>query len=83
MKLQLICSMIKISFSNTNQYVNKYIKEPKQNEKRVVEASAEVPHDVLVMAFKMCDRNHTDYYTFDVLSDMLGHSESSFLYNKL
>ena len=62
---------------------NTYPSEPAQNEKRFIETEANVPQDVLLICFKMCERTHPDYYASDILSDMMGNSESSFLYKKL
>lgn len=42
-----------------------------------------VTSDVLYMAFHMCDRNHPDYPSIDMLSDVLASGKSSFLYQRL
>jgi zinc protease len=61
----------------------KILEEPKQNEFNKREIKAEVPNDALYLAFKMPGRNHPDYYTYDLISDILGRGRSSRLYQNL
>lgn len=58
-------------------------KEPKQTEYRLLEVEADVPTDALYMTFHMSGRNEPNYYTEDLLSDILGRGKSSRLYQKL
>lgn len=62
---------------------NIYPAEPEQTEIRRISTVEEVPNDALYMCFKMCDRLDKNYYATDVLSEILGQSESSFLYEEL
>jgi zinc protease len=57
--------------------------EPHQNEKRVLEITADVPASALYMAYHMPGRFHQDYYAVDLLSDILSRGHSSVLYQKL
>lgn len=52
-------------------------KEPRQTEERRLTVERNVPVDALYMAFHICDRNHPDYYAFDMLSDLLCNGRSS------
>jgi len=51
--------------------------EPKQTEYRLKEIKADVPINNLYRAYHMCDRNHKDYQTFDLISDTLSNGDSS------
>ncbi len=57
--------------------------EPVQNEFRSLNLERDVPSHAFYYAFKMVDRNHSDYYTADVLSDILGQDKSARLFLKL
>lgn len=57
--------------------------EPAQAEKRILDIEADVPANALYKAFHMPGRFHEDYYTGDLLSDVLGRGHSSRLYHKL
>lgn len=52
-------------------------KEPVQTEERRLVVERNVPLDALFMAFHMCGRRDTDYYAFDILSDILSNGRSS------
>ncbi|MGF1532562.1 MAG: M16 family metallopeptidase [Bernardetiaceae bacterium] len=54
-----------------------------QTEPRHKHLLAEVPLDQLVIAFPMPSITHPDYEAYDLLSDLLGGDESSFLYRRL
>lgn len=56
--------------------------EPKQTEARFIEVERDVPQSVLYKAYHTCSRVHKDYYTADILTDLLGTGESSRLYQK-
>lgn len=53
------------------------VQEPKQTEKRKLVVEAKVPVSLVFKGYKMCARNHPDYYATDLLSDILGRSKSS------
>lgn len=57
--------------------------EPRQRamNQRIVEAA--VPSNAIYLAFKMPGRNHPDYHTYDLISDILGRGRSSRLYQNL
>ncbi len=57
--------------------------EPQQNEYREKTIEREVPTDAFYYAFKMCSRRHEDFYTTDLISDILGRDKSARLYVKL
>lgn len=50
--------------------------EPEQTEERRLTVERNVPVDALFMAFPMCDRQHPDYYVYDMLSDTLSSGRS-------
>lgn len=54
-----------------------------QTEERRLTVERKVPIDALFMAYRMCERNHPDYYAFDILSDVLSNGTSSRLNQKL
>ena len=51
-------------------------KEPVQTAERRQTVERNVPVDALYMVFHKCDRLHPDYYTFDMLSDLLSSGRS-------
>lgn len=57
--------------------------EPLQTEERRLVVERNVPLDSLFMAYHMCGRQHPDYYTFDILSDILSNGRSSRLSRRL
>lgn len=57
--------------------------EPKQQNYKLLEVEEDVPVDVLTMAFHMPARTNIDYYSADLLSDILGRGKSSRLYDEL
>lgn len=71
------------SISRTSTYVKPELKEPIQTVKRHQEVFKPVPADAIMMAFHMCDRNHPDFYAYDILSDILSNGVSSRLYQHL
>ncbi len=52
-------------------------KEPLQTEERRLTVERPVPLDSLFMAYRMCDHFHSDYYAYDILSDVLSNGKSS------
>lgn len=86
-----------IDFSETKQLLDKYYgdipagqkpvrnlpQEPQQNGFRSKDLHENVPASAFYFAFRMCDRKHQDYFTSDVISDLLGRDKSSLLYKRL
>lgn len=59
------------------------IKEPQQTAARFYEVERDVPNSVIYKAYHSCNRTHQDYYTTDIISEILGTGDSSRLYQKL
>jgi len=57
--------------------------ELKQEKKRNLKVEANVPLDALYMAYHMPGRMDGEYYSTDLLSDILGRGKTSRLYQKL
>ena len=57
--------------------------EPIQTTLKTLEVERQVPYDMLLKGWKMCGRLAPEFYTLDLLSDMLGSGKSSFLYQEL
>jgi zinc protease len=57
--------------------------EPGQTAKRTLTVEANVPADALYKAYHMSGRFDKDFYSSDLLSDILGRGHSSRLYNQL
>lgn len=57
--------------------------EPQQTEARFQEVYRDVPVDALYKAYHMAGRGHRDYFTADLLSDILSNGNSSRLYRRL
>lgn len=62
---------------------NQYPVEPAQTAERRQVIEADVPLNLLCMAFHMGGRLDPDYYAADLLSDILGSGRSARLYNAL
>jgi Predicted Zn-dependent peptidases len=60
-----------------------YPQEQPQTEARRLTVHRDVPSDLLFKGWRMCDRLHPDFYAFDLLSDLLGTGQSSYLYKTL
>ncbi len=58
-------------------------KEPIQRKFQEYTRTAKVPIDALYLAFHIVDRRHQDYYTTDLISDVLSNGSSSRLYRRL
>lgn len=58
-------------------------KEPIQTKERRLEVERDVPANAIYKAYKMCDKKHSDYFTTDLLSDILSLGKSSRLYKSL
>lgn len=61
----------------------KYNFEPEQTEKRTEHVYNDVPLDLIVMGYHICERMHPDYYATDLLTDILGSGKSARLFNEL
>ncbi|MCF8296901.1 MAG: insulinase family protein [Saprospiraceae bacterium] len=71
------------SIENNGTYQRNLPVEPVQMEKRTLKVERDVPFDQIDMTFHMCSRNDKDYYTVDLLSDLLSNGKSSRLYYEL
>ena len=60
-----------------------YPKELSQKELRFQMVERPAPSDILMKGWHMCERMHPDYYAWDLLSDMFGTGQSSYLYQNL
>lgn len=58
-------------------------KEPIQEEDRRMEIKADVPSNRIYIAYPIVGRYDSGYHAIDLLSDLLGRNESSYLYNVL
>lgn len=54
--------------------------EPKQLEARLVELERNVPHSLILRAYKMCGRSAPEFYAYDMLTDILANGNSSRFY---
>ena len=66
-----------------NVYQRNLKQEPIQNEFRRKENKANVPTNALYLAFHMPGRVDDNYYSIDLLSDILGNGRSARLYQRL
>ncbi len=57
--------------------------EPIQTEMRTASVKRSVPQDMLAMAYHTTNRMHPDYYTTDLISDILSNGNSSRLYRNI
>ena len=57
--------------------------EPEQTEQRRLKVERNVPANAIYKAYKMCSKTHPDYYTTDLLSDVLSLGKASRLYISL
>ena len=64
-------------------YIRQLPEEPAQSETRRQVIEANVPLDAVYMAYHMPGRLDINYYTVDLLSDMLGRGKTSRLYQSL
>lgn len=58
-------------------------KEPKQAEPRRLVVERDVPLDAIYKVYHMCSRYDEEYYTLDIISDILSRGNSSRLYKEL
>lgn len=66
-----------------NAYGRNLPQEPKQEEARQEIVEADVPVDAIYIAFHGVERLSPDYYTTDLISDLLSRGSSSRLYRSL
>ena len=57
--------------------------EPLQEEPRFMQVERNVPVNAIYKAYHMTDRRDPEYYTFDVISDLLANGNSARLYQRL
>lgn len=62
--------------------IKQYPQEDPQREKRFVEYRRNVPADMLFKGWPTCGRLTRDFYAYDMLSDLFGSGQSSYLYKK-
>lgn len=60
----------------------KYPQEDPQTERRFMEVQRNVPADMLFKGWPTCGRLEADFYAYDMLSDLFGSGQSSYLYRK-
>ena len=56
--------------------------EEKQTKHRIFEVQRNVPADMLFKGWPTCGRLEPDFYAYDMLSDLFGSGQSSYLYQK-
>ena len=61
----------------------RYSQEPIQKENRQKTVFRDVPSDIIMITFPMCERKNKDFYTYDILSDLLSNGTSSRMYISL
>ncbi|MBO0935289.1 insulinase family protein [Fibrella sp. HMF5335] len=66
-----------------NEYIRSLPAEPRQTQARLKDHLADVPLNAIYKAYHMPGRFDTDFQTADLLSDLLGRSKSSRLYQQL
>lgn len=59
------------------------IQEPEQTEKRTLTVERNVPASCLFKTYHMCGQNDKDFYTTDLISDILSNGKSARLYQNL
>lgn len=57
--------------------------EPQQTEARELRVKRDVPQTAIYKAYHICGRGDKDFYTVDLISDLLGSGQSSRLYKSL
>lgn len=66
-----------------NKYKRNLDFDEPQQKKRQKTVRGNVPLAALYMSFNMVERNHPDYYAYDLLSDVLSNGRSSRLFQRL
>jgi zinc protease len=57
--------------------------EPKQTEERILTIERDVPSSAIYKVWHICPRNSKDFYTLDLVTDLLAGGESARLHTKL
>ncbi len=65
------------------EIIRNRIEEPKQDSKRFLNVESNVPVNAFYKTYHMPGRSSLEYYTADLLSDILGRGKSSILYKAL
>ncbi|MBQ9253886.1 MAG: insulinase family protein [Bacteroidales bacterium] len=71
------------AFERGEDKVIEYKQESLQTENREETVYRDVPSDVIMITFPMCERNNKEFYVFDLLSDLLSNGKSSRMYQNL
>ncbi len=71
------------SIDRKSPYKRNLPPEPEQKEKRTLEVKKKVPADAIYMAYHCPSRNDKEFYSVDLLTDILSGGKSSRLYNAL
>ena len=70
-----------IPSNNLNPVI--YPTEPKQTQKQSIKINAKVPFDYIVKAWHIEERLHPNFYTMDLITDIMGSGDSARLYQSL
>lgn len=82
-EIKLLCEKWFSEINSKSDYKRNLPKEPKQSEERKLSVERDVPFDAIYKAWHMPSRNDAQFYTHDLLSDILSRGKSSRLYNAL
>jgi predicted Zn-dependent peptidase len=63
--------------------VRRLPKEPQQTEPRYLKVEKDVPYDQIYKAWHCCSRSDAEFYSTDLLSDVLSRGKSSRMYQQL
>jgi predicted Zn-dependent peptidase len=80
---KLLCQETFGNLKYTTPKAVSYEAEPIWKESKTMSVKAAVPTNVIVIAFQMPCRSDRDYYTYDLISDILSSGKSSRMYNSL
>jgi zinc protease len=69
--------------NRNSDYKRNLKSEPLQTEEKTEKVYRKVPANLIVKVFRMPNRKDKNYYTADLISDLLGRGNSSYLYQKL
>ena len=65
------------------QFFRNIAVEPTQTEERILSVERNVPYDAIYKTYHICKRTDNDYYTYDLISDILSNGKSSRFNNEL
>lgn len=71
------------SFPSTGKKTISYSQEPLQTQNREKTVYRDVPSNIIMITFPMSSRREKEFYTFDLISDVLSNGKSSRMYNSL